>query len=43
MNAGYGSDIDVTPTYPAGYNMANMMTVVATDQSNQVEHYTHHC
>lgn len=36
----FGTDIDSTPTYPAAYNNSNILTVIATDQSNNLAAYS---
>lgn len=35
-----GVDIDATPTYPAAYRNANIMSVVATDQNDGLANYS---
>ncbi len=35
-----GTDIDETPVYPAAYQNSNVMTVVATDQNDQLAYYS---
>lgn len=38
----YGTDIDTTPTYPAAYNNCNILTVIATDKSNNLAKYSNY-
>lgn len=35
-----GTDIDATPTYPAAYTNANIMSVIATDENDQLANYS---
>lgn len=35
-----GVNIDVTPTFPAAYTNKNIMTVIATDQSDNLAGYS---
>jgi len=35
-----GTDIDATPTYPAAYTNTNIMSVIATDENDQLANYS---
>lgn len=37
-----GTDIDATPTYPAAYTNGNIMTVIATDENDQLANYSNY-
>ena len=37
-----GTDIDATPTYPAAYTNTNIMSVIATDESDQLANYSNY-
>ena len=37
-----GTDIDATPTYPAAYTNTNIVSVIATDESDQLANYSNY-
>ena len=37
-----GTNIDATPTYPAAYTNTNIMSVIATDESDQLANYSNY-
>ena len=37
-----GTDIDATPTYPAAYTNTNIMSIIATDENDQLANYSNY-
>ena len=42
MRCSAGTDIDATPTYPAAYTNTNIMSIIATDESDQLANYSNY-
>ena len=42
MRCSAGTDIDATPTYPAEYTNTNIMSIIATDENDQLANYSNY-
>ena len=42
MRCSAGTDIDATPTYPAAYTNTNIMSIIATDENDQLANYSNY-
>lgn len=38
----YGTDIDATPTFPAAYQMPNIMSVISTNETGQLAAFSNY-